>query len=54
MGRSGKSYGAIPIIMKRDSIFYRLFQQSPSLLFDLLETHIPHPKCHNVSKEEGA
>ena len=30
-------YGAIPIIMKRDSIFYRLFQQSPSLLFDLLE-----------------
>jgi len=23
--------------MKRDSIFYRLFQQSPSLLFDLLE-----------------
>lgn len=24
--------------MKRDSIFYRLFQQSPSLLFDLLET----------------
>jgi len=37
MGRSGKSYGAIPIIMKRDSIFYRLFQQSPSLLFDLLE-----------------
>jgi predicted transposase/invertase (TIGR01784 family) len=37
MGRSGKSYGAIPIIMKRDSIFYRLFQQSPALLFDLLE-----------------
>mgnify|MGYP003328360968 CR=1 FL=1 len=24
--------------MKRDSIFYRLFQQTPSLLFDLLET----------------
>ncbi|HEY9649002.1 MAG TPA: DUF2887 domain-containing protein, partial [Chroococcidiopsis sp.] len=24
--------------MKRDSIFYRLFQQSPSLLFELLET----------------
>ena len=24
--------------MKRDSIFYRLFQQSPALLFDLLET----------------
>ena len=20
----------------------------------LLLTHIPHPKCHNVSKEEGA
>ncbi|BCU12121.1 hypothetical protein [Microcystis aeruginosa] len=19
-----------------------------------LDTHIPHPKCHNVSKEEGA
>ena len=37
MGISGKSYGAIPIIMKRDSIFYWLFQQSPSLLFDLLE-----------------
>ena len=25
------------LAMKRDSIFYRLFQQSPSLLFDLLE-----------------
>lgn len=24
--------------MKRDSLFYRLFQQSPSLLFELLET----------------
>ena len=24
--------------MRRDSIFYRLFQQSPALLFDLLET----------------
>ena len=32
---SGKNYGAYP--MKRDSLFYRLFQNSPSLLFDLLE-----------------
>lgn len=24
--------------MRRDSIFYRIFQQSPALLFDLLET----------------
>ncbi len=29
MRRSGNSYNAILIIMKRDSIFYRLFQQSP-------------------------
>ena len=36
MGRSArKNYGAYP--MKRDSLFYRLFQNSPSLLFDLLE-----------------
>ena len=31
----GENYGAYP--MKRDSLFYRLFQNSPSLLFDLLE-----------------
>ncbi|NEP62208.1 MAG: DUF2887 domain-containing protein, partial [Symploca sp. SIO2G7] len=24
--------------MRRDSIFYRLFQQSPALVFELLET----------------
>ena len=38
-------YGKIELVplcynlsMKRDSIFYKLFQQSPTLLFDLLET----------------
>ena len=35
MGRSAKNYSAYP--MKRDSLFYRIFQNSPALLFDLLE-----------------
>ena len=25
--------------MKRDSLFYRIFQQNPTLLFDLLQIH---------------
>ncbi|MFM7450449.1 MAG: DUF2887 domain-containing protein [Leptolyngbyaceae cyanobacterium] len=28
--------------MRRDSIFYRLFQQSPSLLFELLTVSVPN------------
>lgn len=31
-------YPAFPDLMRRDSIFYRLFAQSPSLLFELLES----------------
>ena len=32
--------------MRRDSIFYRLFQQSPFLLFDLLPTAPPNAAAY--------
>ncbi|OKH55570.1 hypothetical protein NIES2101_04080 [Calothrix sp. HK-06] len=32
--------------MKRDSIFYKLFQQSPSLLFQVLKTPSPNADAY--------
>jgi predicted transposase/invertase (TIGR01784 family) len=38
--------------MKRDTIFYRIFQQSPSLLFDLLPTPIANRRGYTFDSME--
>jgi predicted transposase YdaD len=38
--------------MKRDTIFYRIFQQSPNLLFDLLPTTIVDKRGYTFDSVE--
>ncbi|BBH38473.1 HTH-type transcriptional regulator [Microcystis viridis NIES-102] len=43
--RLSKTIGSTPAFWLRLQMNYDLAE---------VKTHIPHPKCHNVSKEEGA
>jgi predicted transposase/invertase (TIGR01784 family) len=38
--------------MRRDTLFYRIFQQNPTLLFDLLPTPPPNPQDYTFESIE--
>jgi predicted transposase YdaD len=42
----------IELYMKRDSLFYKIFQQSPTLLFELLQTRPANETAYRFDSVE--